>query len=155
MAIQVGDRCPQFTLPDQNGELFDISTLIGKKILVIYFYPKDETGGCTAEACGFRDNYEDFANLNCEIIGISSDSIQSHERFAARHQLNFRLLADEKKSVRKQFGVPSNLFGLIGGRVTYIVDQEGIVQHIHNSLTDPDSHIKNAYIFVQRLNKTI
>jgi peroxiredoxin Q/BCP len=144
MAIQVGDTCPSFSLPDQHGKLINSDELIGKKLLVIYFYPKDETSGCTAEACSFRDNYEDFAAMGCEVIGISSDSISAHEKFASRHRLNFTLLADTKKEVRKQFGVPGNLFGLIPGRVTYIVDKKGIVQSVHNSQVNPESHIRMA-----------
>lgn len=155
MAIAVGDSCPHFVLPDQNGEQFDIASVLGKKNLVIYFYPKDETGGCTAEACAFRDNYSSFEELDCEVIGISSDSIQSHERFATRLQLNFRLLADEKKTVRNLFGVPRNLFGLISGRVTYIVDKSGIVRHVHNSLTDPESHITAARNSILSLNSAL
>jgi thioredoxin-dependent peroxiredoxin len=151
MAIQVGDRIPSFTLPNQKGEQVNIDALIGKKNLVIYFYPKDETAGCTAEACSFRDNYEAFEELGCEVIGISGDSIQAHEKFAASHRLNFTLLADTEKKVRKQFGVPANLFGLLPGRVTYIADREGIVRSVHNSQLNPKSHIGNALSEVRKL----
>jgi peroxiredoxin Q/BCP len=144
MAIQIGDKCPSFSLPDQNGNILHIDDLIGKRLLVIYFYPKDETSGCTAEACSFRDHYEDFTALGCEVIGISSDSISSHEQFASRHRLNFTLLADTKKEVRKLFGVPANLFGLIPGRVTYIIDKQGIVRSIHNSHMNATGHIAAA-----------
>jgi len=154
MAIQTGDKCPLFILPNQNGELVNISDLIGKKNLVIYFYPKDETSGCTAEACSFRDNYEDFAAMGCEVIGISSDSISAHEQFASRHRLNFTLLSDSKKEVRKLFGVPGNLFGLVPGRVTYIVDKKGIVRSVHNSQMNPESHIQMAKKAVEALSET-
>ena len=151
MAIQIGDKCPSFSLPNQRGETINIDDLIGEKLLVIYFYPKDETGGCTAEACSFRDNYEDFSAMGCEVIGISSDSISSHERFASNHRLNFSLLADTEKKVRKQFGVPSSLLGLIAGRVTYIIDKKGTIQGVFNSMTDPLGHIAHALETVRAL----
>ena len=101
MAIAVGDKCPEFTLKDQNNADFDIKSVLGKQVLVVYFYPKDNTPGCTAEACSFRDSYEDFKDLGCEVIGISSDSPESHAKFAAKHRLSFTLLADTSKTVRK------------------------------------------------------
>jgi len=154
MAIQTGDKCPSFSLPNQNGELVNINDLIGQKLLVIYFYPKDETAGCTAEACSFRDSYEDFSAMNCEVIGISSDSIQAHEKFASKHRLNFTLLSDTNKEVRKLFGVPGNLFGLVPGRVTYIIDKKGIVRSIHNSQMNPEGHIMAAKQAVETLSKS-
>ncbi|WP_300663768.1 peroxiredoxin [Fluviicola sp.] len=151
MAIAVGDKCPTFVLKDQNNTDFDIKTVLGKKVLVIYFYPKDDTPGCTAEACSFRDSYEDFKDLGCEVIGISSDSPKKHAEFAAKHRLSFTLLADTEKSVRKAFGVPGNLFGLIPGRVTYIVDKQGIVRHVYNSLTNAATHIDESLKAVQSI----
>jgi len=153
MAIQIGDKCPSFQLPNQRGENVNIDDLIGEKLLVIYFYPKDETAGCTAEACSFRDSYEDFTSMGCEVIGISSDSISAHEQFASRHRLNFTLLADTKKEVRKLFGVPSNLFGLVAGRVTYVIDKKGIVNSIHNSQTNPTGHIDAAKQAIKTLTE--
>lgn len=144
MAIAVGDKCPTFTLKDQKNTDFDIQTVLEKKVLVVYFYPKDDTPGCTAEACSFRDSYEDFKDLGCEVIGISSDSPKKHAEFAAKHRLSFTLLADPSKTVRKLFGVPGNLFGLIPGRVTYIIDKEGIVRHVYNSLTNAATHITES-----------
>ena len=153
MAIQIGDKCPSFQLPNQRGEQVNIDDLLGKKLLVIYFYPKDETSGCTAEACSFRDSYEDFTSMGCEVIGISSDSISAHEQFASKHRLNFTLLADTKKEVRKLFGVPNNLFGLLAGRVTYVIDMNGIVNSIHNSHLNPTGHIDAAKKAIQNLSK--
>jgi len=153
MAIQIGDKCPSFQLPNQRGEMVNIDDLIGEKLMVIYFYPKDETAGCTAEACSFRDSYEDFTTMGCEVIGISSDSISAHEQFASRHRLNFTLLADTKKEVRKLFGVPSNLFGLIAGRVTYVIDKKGLVNSIHNSQTNPTGHIDAAKKAIKTLSE--
>lgn len=153
MAIRSGDKCPSFTLPNQNGENINIDEFIGKRILIIYFYPKDDTPGCTKEACMFRDSYEEFVDMGCEVIGISSDSIESHRKFAETHRLSFPLLADEKGQVRKQFGVPGNLFGLIPGRVTYIVDKKGVIREVHNSLLDPAGHLTKAFETVRILQE--
>jgi len=144
MAIKVGDRIPAFKLKNQNGSEVYSASLIGDKNLVIYFYPKDDTPGCTKESCSFRDAYEDFLELDAEVIGVSSDDEKSHKKFTEKHKLPFDLLADSKKTVRKAFGVPGNLFGLIPGRVTYIIDKQGIVRSIFNSQTDPVGHIAEA-----------
>ena len=125
-AIKVGDRVPDFSLPSQTGTTVNISDLIGKKFLVIYFYPKDDTPGCTAESCAFRDSYEVFTDAGAEVIGISADSPQSHQQFAQKYNLPFTLLSDSNNRVRKLFGVPATLF-VLPGRVTYIIDKEGIV----------------------------
>lgn len=151
MALQIGDNCPLFTLNDQNNQPFSIDSVLGKQVLVIYFYPKDNTPGCTAEACSFRDAYEDFKDLGCEVIGISSDSPEKHKQFAAKHRLSFTLLADTKKEVRNTFGVPGNLFGLIPGRVTYIVDKQGKIRHIYNSLTNAATHIEESLSAVKSI----
>jgi len=153
MALTIGDNCPTFTLNNQAGERISIADFIGKKTLVIYFYPKDDTPGCTKEACSFRDAYEDFKSLGCEVIGISSDSIAAHKKFAEKHRLSFQLLADTDKSVRKLFGVPGNLFGLIPGRVTYIIDLEGKIKGVFNSQLDPLGHIAKAMEVVIKIKQ--
>lgn len=147
----IGEKCPLFNLQNQRGEDVDIETLIGKKILIIYFYPKDDTPGCTKEACSFRDNYEDFKDLGCEVIGISSDSVEAHRKFANKHRLSFTLLSDPNKSVRKAFNVPTNFLGFLDGRVTYIIDESGIVQGVFNSQLNPVGHIEAALKIVKRL----
>jgi len=149
--IQIGDKCPDFQLPDAIGQMIQISEFIGKKKLVIYFYPKDDTPGCTKEACSFRDSYEDFKNFDCEVIGISSDDEQKHAAFASRHKLPFILLSDKDKVARKLFGVPGNLFGLIPGRVTYIIGLDGIVKGIYNSQTNPLGHIEKALELIKSM----
>jgi peroxiredoxin Q/BCP len=149
--IQIGDKCPDFQLPDATGKMIQISEFIGKKKLVIYFYPKDDTPGCTKEACSFRDSYEDFKNFDCEVIGISSDDEQKHAAFASRHKLPFILLSDKDKVARKLFGVPGNLFGLIPGRVTYIIGLDGIVKGIYNSQTNPLGHIEKALELIKSM----
>lgn len=152
MTIQIGDKCPIFSLKDQHGITVDVSQLVGKKNIVIYFYPKDDTRGCTKEACSFRDIHEDFRNLDCKVIGISSDSVQSHKQFAEKYNLPFTLLSDENNEVRTAFGVPRSLFGLISGRVTYIIDKTGTVRGIFNSLTDTEGHISKAIQTLKSLN---
>ena len=142
--VKEGSYIPEFTLPDQNGRLFDIKSILGKKKLILYFYPKDHSSGCTKEACSFRDQYEDFKEAGAEVVGISSDDIESHKKFAAKHRLNFTLLSDQDGIVRKQFGVPTNFLGLIEGRVTYVVNKKGRVIHIFNSLWQASKHIEEA-----------
>jgi thioredoxin-dependent peroxiredoxin len=142
--IKIGNSIPTFTLPDQNGNLFDINSVLGKKNLVIYFYPKDDSPGCTAEACSFRDQFEVFNEADALIIGISGQSVESHKYFAVKHNLSFILLSDEGNSVRKLFGVQSNLFGLIPGRVTYIADKTGKVIYIFNSQAEATKHVDEA-----------
>ena len=149
MSLTVGDRVPYFELKDQKGELFKSDTVIGQKPAVVYFYPKDETPGCTAEACSFRDNYEDFKDLGAEVIGISSDSIGSHKRFAQRHRLPFILLADTQKKVQRLFKLPKLLFGLYTKRITFVIDKTGKVVYMHDSLF-ATSHIKKALLALRK-----
>ncbi|WP_130734355.1 peroxiredoxin [Flavobacterium sp. J27] len=134
MALKVGDKVPHFTAKNQHGEVFNWSEQLGKPT-VLYFYPKDDTPGCTAQACSFRDEYEDFKDLGAEVIGISGDSEKSHVKFAQNHKLPFILLSDSNKVIRKLFDVPTNLLGLLPGRVTYIIDSNGVVVYIHNSMS--------------------
>jgi peroxiredoxin Q/BCP len=141
--LKVGDRVPNFSLPSQTGTTVNISDLIGKKSLVIYFYPKDDTPGCTAESCAFRDSYEVFTDAGAEVIGISADSPQSHQQFAQKYSLPFTLLSDTDNRVRKLFGVPSTLF-VLPGRVTYVIDKEGIVRHIFDSMLDFKAHVTES-----------
>ena len=142
MALKIGDKSPSFTSIDSKGNSFDIKEYIGKP-LVIYFYPKDDTPGCTIQACTFRDKYEDFKALGAEVIGISSDSLKSHQKFASRYKLPFILLSDFDKKIRIQFGVPNDFLGLIPGRATYVIDKKGVVQLIFDS-TSAKIHIEKA-----------
>lgn len=143
MELKVGDRIPNFVAKDMDGNDFDSQDFVGKKPLVIYFYPKDNTPGCTAQACSFRDQYEDFKDLGAEVIGISSDSVDSHQKFAEQHKLPFILLSDSDKKIRKLFGVPSNMFGLLPGRVTYVTDRNGEIKMIFDSMM-ATKHIPKA-----------
>jgi peroxiredoxin Q/BCP len=142
--IKIGSNIPAFTLPDQNGNLFDINSILGKKNLVIYFYPKDDSPGCTAQACSFRDQFEVFTEADAVIIGISSQSVESHKEFALKHRLTFTLLSDEGNKIRKQFGVPTNFLGLLPGRVTYVANKTGKVIFVFNSQTQVTKHVDEA-----------
>ena len=142
MALKIGDKIPSFTSIDSKGNSFNVKEYIGKP-LVIYFYPKDDTPGCTIQACTFRDKYEDFKALGAEVIGISSDSLKSHQKFASRYKLPFILLSDFDKKIRIQFGVPNDFLGLIPGRATYVIDKKGVVQLIFDS-TSAKIHIEKA-----------
>ena len=150
--VQVGDIAPDFTLPTSTGQTVNLASFRGKKGVVLYFYPKDNTAGCTAEACAFRDSYEVFKDAGAEVIGISSDSEQSHSRFATRYHLPFILLSDKGGKVRKRYGVPST-FGLLPGRVTYIIDKQGVVQHIFSSQFAPLQHIAEALKVLEALRE--
>lgn len=142
--LKVGDKIPSFELKDQSGENFDIDQYIGNTAMVIYFYPKDDTPGCTKEACSFRDSYEAFTDKNIKVIGISSDDVESHKNFAAKYNLPFTLLADTESEVRDLFGVKSNAFGLIPGRVTYVVDQKGEIIFMYDSQLKAAKHIEES-----------
>jgi thioredoxin-dependent peroxiredoxin len=143
MSLQVGDKIPNFTAIASDGAIFDSHVIIGKKPVVIYFYPKDDTRICTEQACSFRDQYEDFKALGAEVIGISSDSVDSHQKFSNRYNLPFILLSDQDKKIRRLFGVPNDLLGLIPGRATYVANKEGIIQLVFNSMSGK-IHITNA-----------
>jgi thioredoxin-dependent peroxiredoxin len=148
--IGVGDKAPDFTLPSQSGEQVRLQDRIGQGVVVLYFYPKDETSGCTREACAFRDSHEVFTDAGAEVIGVSSDSVDKHAAFATHHKLPFTLLSDKGGKVRKAYEVPATL-GFIPGRVTYVIDRDGTVRHVFNSMTNIDRHVKDALEVVQRL----
>ena len=152
MGIKIGDKCPDFSLLDQNGEMVSVKEIIGQKNIVIYFYPKDNTWGCTKQACSFRDSFQDFVDLGCEVIGISTDSVASHKLFSTKYNLNFKILSDVDDEVRAKFGVPTSLFGLIKGRVTYIIDKNGDVVWKFNSQLNSEGHISKAIEVLKELN---
>ena len=149
--LEVGSTVPQFTLKDQHGHLFSIDSVLGKKNLVIYFYPKDDSPGCTKEACYFRDQFEVFAEADAVIIGISGQSVESHKKFAEKYKLSFTLLSDEGNKIREQFGVPTNLFGLLPGRVTYVIDKQGKVVFIFDSQMQTQKHVDDALTILKGL----
>jgi thioredoxin-dependent peroxiredoxin len=153
MAIQIGDKAPNFDFPQKDGTRTNLHELLReKKAVVVYFYPKDETPGCTAQACSFRDSYETFTQAGAEVIGVSADTAASHESFASHHRLPFTLVSDESGSLRESYGVPRSLFGLVPGRVTYVIDANGVVQHVFNSQLNARRHITEALEVIKRLS---
>lgn len=146
--IEVGDHIPSFTLLNEQGEAVEINSELGQP-LVLFFYPKDHTSGCTKQVCTFRDNFSEFTSLNVRVIGISGDAVASHKLFKEDYQLPFTLLSDPKNKIRSLFGVPKSLL-FIPGRVTYIVDEKGIVRHIFDSMFEAEKHVSIA---IQQLKK--
>lgn len=152
MEIKIGDNIPAIVLKDQNGEIFDLQAQTAGKNVVLFFYPKDDSPGCTAQACSFRDQFQDFADANAVVIGISGQSVESHKKFAVKHRLTYSLLSDEGNKIRKQFGVPTNLFGILPGRVTYVIDKSGRVIYIFNSQTQVNQHIEKTLSILKTIN---
>lgn len=151
MTVKVGDKAPDFSLPSQTGELVSLKNFLGQKNVVLYFYPKDDTPGCTAEACAFRDQYEVFREMGAEVIGVSDDSTQSHQKFAGKYQLPFTLLSDQGNQVRQLYGVPATLW-ILPGRVTYLIDKQGIVRLIFDSMLNFQAHVEEAIKTLQAIN---
>ena len=143
MNVKVGSVAPGFTLPSQAGEMVSLEEFFGRKPVVLFFYPKDDSPGCTREVCAFKDNFEEFGELDAEVIGISSDSVESHMSFAVKHDLPFTLLSDEAGNIRRLYGVPKT-FGLFPGRVTYVIDREGVVRHVFASQLSVKRHVQEA-----------
>ena len=150
MDVKVGDKAPDFTLPSQLGDDVALSEFFGKKSVVLYFYPKDESPGCTREACSFRDSYDVFTGLGAEVLGVSSQSVESHKSFATHHGLPFILLSDEKNRVRQLYGV-SGTMGIIPGRVTFIIDKKGVVRHVFSSQLQAEKHVAEAREVLKKL----
>ena len=150
-ALAAGDRAPLITLQDQAG-VERRSDQLGGQALVLFFYPKDDTPGCTMEACAFRDSYADLQAMNAQVWGVSGDDAASHQRFAARHNLPYPLLVDRGNQLRQAFGVPSVL-GLLPGRVTYVIDGSGVIRHVFNNLLDGPAHRREAIAALQRLQQ--
>jgi peroxiredoxin Q/BCP len=148
--IKVGDAAPEFDLTDAAGKRVRLSDFRGKRNVVLYFYPKDDTPGCTKEACSFRDSYQSFTEAGAEVIGVSSDDGASHQKFAEKFHLPFTLVSDTGGSVRKRYGVPATL-GLLPGRVTFVIDRDGIVRHVFNSQLQATKHVDEALATIKRL----
>lgn len=153
MSIKIGDSAPEFSLISQNGSTISLRDFRGKKVVVLYFYPKDDTPGCTAESCAFRNQYEVFKTAGAEVIGISGDSRESHQRFATKYNLPFTLLSDPGDQVRKKYGA-TTAFGFIPGRVTYIIDQNGIVQYVFDSMLNFNGHVQESLKKLKQLSAT-
>lgn len=149
--VKVGDSAPDFTLPDAQGRPVRFHDLLGQGCVVLFFYPRDGSLGCTQQACSFRDAYEKLTDAGVTVVGVSGDSSESHETFAQRNRLPYTLLSDRDGDVREQFGVPRT-FGLLPGRTTYIIDRRGVVRHIFDSQFRPNAHVDEALRVVKKLN---
>lgn len=149
-AVKVGDTAPDFSLPSNRGRNVSLSEFRGKKAVVLFFYPKDGTPGCTAEACDFRDSHARFVGSGAEVIGVSEDSVASHEGFATKHNLPMTLLSDEGGKTRALYGI-KNTLGFIRGRVTFVIDAKGIVRHIYDSQLQFGKHVTEALDMVKKL----
>ena len=147
--LALGDKAPDFTLPAADGRPVSLADYLGRPV-VVYFYPKDDTPGCTAEACAFRDQYQDFTQAGAEVIGISSDGPDAHARFAGKHRLPFVLLSDQGGAVRKTYGVPATL-GLLPGRVTFVLDGDGTIRHMFSSQLRARQHVTEAIGVIRSL----
>ncbi len=143
-SLKIGDNLPSFSLTNQEGTLTSIDTLRNGKNLVLYFYPKDDTLVCTKEACGFRNNYAQFLDHNCSVVGISADSPESHLAFIKKHNLPFTLLSDVDSKVRNLLGVPRDFLGLLSGRYTYFITKDGVVKAIINDKLNASKHITQS-----------
>lgn len=149
--LDVGDSIPDITLTDIDGNDVRLTDLLGDRPAVVFFYPKDGSPVCTAEACAFRDAYEEFAEAGAQVVGISGDSPERHRRFADRHGLNFRLLSDPEGKARQAFGVAKTM-GVMPGRVTYVIDRGGAIRHVFRSQLSAGRHVKEALAGLKELD---
>ena len=150
--ISVGDIAPDFTLKDSANNDVNLKEILKEKSVVLYFYPKDNTPGCTAQACSFRDSYEDFKKAGAEVIGVSSDTEDSHEKFIQKNKLPFILLSDKNGELRKSYGVKTDLFGIIPGRVTYVIDKNSVVRYMFSSQMQTGKHIEKSLEIIKFIN---
>lgn len=150
MPVRVGDDAPAIALHLQDGRTVNLNDYRGERAVVLFFYPKDNTPVCTAEACSFRDAYADFSDLDAEVIGISGDTTASHQAFAGKHSLPFPLASDADGSVRRAFGVPRTL-GFLPGRTTYVIDKAGQVRLVFSAAFSADKHVAEARRTLQTL----
>lgn len=153
MSVRAGDLAPDFVLKDQHGADVKLSALWKQGPVVLFFYPKDFTGGCTAEVCEFRDSYEEFKTAGASVVGISSQGVDSKKAFADKHRLPFTLVADEGGLVRDQYGVKASMFGLVDGRESYVIDDSGKVRHVFNSQINPKKHVHEALEVLKSMKK--
>lgn len=148
--LTIGSQAPDFELPDANGKQFKLSDARGKTV-VLYFYPKDNTPGCTAEACSFRDSYEAFTDAGAMVVGVSADDGASHQGFAQKHRLPFTLLTDKGDKVADLYGIGRRMLGLLKGRVTFVIDKTGVIRHTTDSSIFMNDHVNESLKVVKTL----
>lgn len=149
-SLQTGDPAPIVTLTLHNGQSVPLADLTRDRVVVLFFYPKDNTSICTKEACAFRDAYEDFVAAGATVVGVSSDSAASHQGFADKHRLPYLLATDADGALRRAFGVPKTL-GLFPGRVTYVIDRHGVVRSVFSAQLAADRHVQSALEAIRRM----
>ena len=147
--MKVGDTAPDFNLEAHDGTFVKLSQFRGKSHVVVFFYPKDDTPGWTKEACEFRNMHKEFQAHDAAVFGVSSDSRSSHQFFAQKNALPYLLLVDKKRRLRKSWKVPKT-FAILDGRVTYVIDKQGICRFVFKSSTAPKAHVKQALSFIQK-----
>jgi peroxiredoxin Q/BCP len=147
-SLSVGDPVPDVSFRDGDG-LVRLRDLVGERVLVLYFYPKDETAGCTAQACSFRDRYQDFTDAGADVIGVSTDTARSHDSFKRHHRLPFRLLTDEGGAAAKAMGVKKTL-GIVAGRSTFVIDRDGVVRLRWDGQMGAVRHVDEALAYVKK-----
>jgi peroxiredoxin Q/BCP len=152
LPLSIGQKAPDFILKDQKGKPFQLAEALKTHAAVLYFYPKNETYGCTKEACFFRDAFEDFVDAGAIVVGVSADSVTSHQKFAGNHHLPFILLSDPDKSVHKLFGVEKGFLGILSARVTFVIDQQGVIQKSFDSLVNFEGHVKESLKVIKSLD---
>ncbi len=148
--MRAGDKAPDFELRDQHGAMARLSTLLGQKPVVLFFYPRDDSPICTREVCAFRDAHAEFAAAGAEVLGISVDGTESHEAFSAKHGLPYRILSDEKKEALALYGIKTML-GFMPERVTFVIGKDGVIRHVYNALLRGTKHAEEALAALKKL----
>ncbi len=149
--VKIGDKAIDFELPDESGKIIRLSDFKGYNV-ILYFYPKDMSPGCTREACGFRDYYEEFLKHDAVVIGVSSDPPEKHRRFKEKYSLPFILLSDQNGEVMRKYGVHKRL-GILTDRVTFVIDKQGIIRYIFKSQFRPKTHVKKALEILKKFGE--
>jgi len=152
MRLKVNDTAPDFESLTETGEKFSLGDLVGKTNIVLYFYPKDFTMGCTKEACEFRDNWDKVISLGATVIGVSSDSPETHSRFKKEHSLQFTLVSDQNKDIRKLYGIDGKF---IPPRITFVIDKRGKIRSIFNSQISITKHVDEALATLDNISKEV
>lgn len=151
--MDTGSKAIDFSFKDRSGNQTSLFELLKEKVVILYFYPKDNTPGCTAQACSFRDAYQDFKDAGAEVVGVSSDSEESHEGFAEKQRLPFILVSDTNSDLRKKYNVPADMFGMIPGRVTYVIDKTETIRYVFSSQLQFKKHAEKALEIIGFINK--
>jgi thioredoxin-dependent peroxiredoxin len=153
--LKAGSIAPDFTLPDQDGQPVHLYEMLSNRWVVLFFYPKDHSPVCTTQVCAFRNAYHEFQDAGAEVLGISSDSIASHQQFSQNQKLPFRLLSDPDRKVAEAYGVPK-AFGLIPGRVTFVLDPQQTIRMAYPSQFNAKAHMEKALLLLrQRLRTSV